>query len=176
MAKADVLPANRPPRPLPTRYGGGFTLIELLMTVSIAAVIMSLAIPSFADFIVRSRSDSQVSALINGLNLARSEAVLRATPVSITPMDGANWRSGWRVWIDQNNDDSFTAGTDTQLQLTPPLTGSASIPAPGLTFDPLGSTTITAISYCLNSDYSHLDRQIAVDALGRVRTTRSPCP
>ena len=153
----------------------GFTLVELLITVSIAAILLGIAIPSFIDFIARNRSDAQVSAVINSLNYARSEAVRRSAPVSITPLDGANWSSGWRVWADLNNDNVYADGTDAELHVTPPLTGAVSIVAGGLTFDALGTTAGATLAYC-REGYADLDRQIVIEPLGRVRSTRSPCP
>lgn len=51
-------PARRPRRP-----AAGFTLIELMMTVAIAAILASVAIPMYRDYVTRSRIIDATSRL-----------------------------------------------------------------------------------------------------------------
>jgi len=62
-----------PRRPL--RFG--FTIIELLISVALVAIVLTLAIPSFQDFIVVQRLKSVNQQLVTDLQFARSEAVSR---------------------------------------------------------------------------------------------------
>ncbi len=75
----------------------GFTLIELLVTMSIAAVLMAVAVPSFRTFIANQRSKSASTELISAFYMARSEAVKRNTTVSVVPASSSSWASGWSV-------------------------------------------------------------------------------
>ena len=59
----------------------GFTLVELLITITIAAIILAIAIPSFRDFIVLERLKSVNAQLITDIQYARSEALSKNTPV-----------------------------------------------------------------------------------------------
>jgi type IV fimbrial biogenesis protein FimT len=72
----------------------GFTLIELLMVVVIFAIGASIAAPNFASQIANYRVRSASEAMLNGLYLARAEAIRRNSPVSFTL--GAPG-SGWTV-------------------------------------------------------------------------------
>jgi type IV pilus assembly protein PilE len=45
------------------RHGPGFTLIELMVTVAIVAILASLALPSYAAYVQRSRVPPALSAL-----------------------------------------------------------------------------------------------------------------
>jgi len=45
------------------RRAGGFTLIELMMTVAIAAILASVAIPMYRDYVMRSRIIDATSRL-----------------------------------------------------------------------------------------------------------------
>jgi type IV fimbrial biogenesis protein FimT len=90
----------------------GVTLIELLVTISIAAILLAIAVPGFQDFFRRNRVDSAASDLMAALNLARSEAIRRGVPVSLCKsgngttcvQGGNNWEQGWIVFANPNND------------------------------------------------------------------------
>ncbi|MDH3671667.1 MAG: GspH/FimT family pseudopilin [Gammaproteobacteria bacterium] len=86
----------------------GFTLIELITTLVIAAILMTLAAPSFSNFVKNNRLTSQANELMADLAFARSEAVKAAVDVIICRSnDGATcggtaWTDGWITGIDQN--------------------------------------------------------------------------
>lgn len=88
------------------RRQSGVTLVELLIVIAIAAILVSLAGPSFSDFINRTRQNSVVSQLVGDLNRARSEAIKRNTPVllCVRKTDSAcgittNWQNGWLICV-----------------------------------------------------------------------------
>ena len=62
----------------------GFTLIELLIVIAIAAVLTTLAVPSFTSFIQKKTVESQIHNIAGIFKLARSEALTLATPVSVS--------------------------------------------------------------------------------------------
>ncbi|HET8943092.1 MAG TPA: GspH/FimT family pseudopilin [Rudaea sp.] len=76
----------------------GFTLIELMITIMIAAILVTLALPSFKEITLRNNVTSTTNRLIHDLNLARSEATSRGTLVAVVSKSGSNnWSSGWDV-------------------------------------------------------------------------------
>ena len=61
----------------------GFTLIELMVVVVIAAVLVTLAAPSFREMIARNRLEGVASEFFTDLQYARSEAVARNANVGL---------------------------------------------------------------------------------------------
>jgi type IV fimbrial biogenesis protein FimT len=64
-----------------------FTLIELLITFVILAVLIALGAPSFSDFLQNQQIRGAAEATLNGLQVARAEAVGRNTNVSFQFMN-----------------------------------------------------------------------------------------
>ena len=91
----------------------GFTLIEMLVVIAISAILVAMAIPSFQGTIRSSRISGAANSFIAAIDLARSEAIRRATSVTVcrsTNADtvnancsdvaangyaGNDWASGW---------------------------------------------------------------------------------
>ncbi len=67
----------------------GFTLIELMIVIAIAAILMTLAVPSFSLMINNSKVTSATNEFIGSLNLARSEALKRSNNVSVCKSNAA---------------------------------------------------------------------------------------
>jgi type IV fimbrial biogenesis protein FimT len=91
----------------------GFTLIEVLVVLTISAILVAIALPSFIGSIKRSEIASAGNSLIGAMDLARSEAIRRNTVVvvcrSLNPQAAAptcnnaagngypagDWAAGW---------------------------------------------------------------------------------
>lgn len=91
-----------PPLRSVARRPRGFTLIELIITMSIAAILLTIGIPTFRSVIQNARTAAMASDLTSALNLARAEAVKRGSPVQLCPSDdratcGGAWTDGWIV-------------------------------------------------------------------------------
>lgn len=79
-----------------TRRQQGVTLVELMITVVIGAVLLALGVPAFSEWIVNTQNRTAAESLLNGLQLARTEAVRRNTEVRFTLTDTAG-RVAWNV-------------------------------------------------------------------------------
>ena len=85
----------------------GFTLIELIVTISILAILMTVAIPSFRSLIINNRIATQANDFVSDVSYARAEAVRRNLRVTVCQSnDGATcaavaiWQNGWIVFTD----------------------------------------------------------------------------
>jgi type IV fimbrial biogenesis protein FimT len=73
----------------------GFTLIELLVGLAIFGILIVSALPSYTAWIQNTKIRNAAESVQNGLQLARSEAVMRNTNVQF--VFGTN--SGWSVSV-----------------------------------------------------------------------------
>ena len=127
----------------------GFTLIELLVTVSLIAILIGVAAPSFTAFQRNAELTSFANSMIATINSARGEAIKRGRYAMVVPVDTANWSSGWTVFVDVDRSQTYDATSSdilvssreappTYLTITP--NGSALASPPYILFDASGYT------------------------------------
>ncbi len=113
-------------------FGRGFTLIELMMTLAVAAILITVAIPGFSTIIRDNRLVAGTNQLVTALAVARSEAVKRGSSVSVCASNngssctGTNWNQGWVVFADSSTAGSVD-GTDTVLRVQGAINSDLSI-------------------------------------------------
>ncbi len=97
----------------------GFTIIELLLTVTIAGVLLGIALPSFQNQIKNNCLTNNVNALVTSLQLARSEATKRRQSVFVSASNAGDsdneWGLGWTVWQDADGDSNLDAGEEIRV-------------------------------------------------------------
>lgn len=154
----------------------GFTLIEAMVTVAIAIILATMALPSFTAFVANQRVKTAGTDIMIAMLKARNEALMRNGNVTVTA-NGGDWKNGWQT-TDKNHivldshdaaplsvaiRPSFT-GTGTSViyqssgRLHPSLTGTASFE--------ITSPKSASAYVCVTTDLS-----------GRPNTkTTAPCP
>ena len=174
----------------PSQLSRGFTLIELLITLAIGAILLTVATPSFVTFQRNAALTSTVNTLLSATNAARGEAMKRGSYASVVPTDSTNWSSGWIVFIDNNRNGAYDAGSDTVVfQTEPPpnyisltassgATASASPPyimfnAQGYARDKSGGFGANTMEFARNdvsgAELLKQTRRLKIAATGRVR-------
>ena len=186
-------------KPQPSR---GFTLIELMITLSIAAVLMVVAVPSFVLYKKNAELTSIANTLLAATNAARGEAMKRGMSAMVVPTNnGSDWTTCWVVFVDKNNSRTYSDTTDTLvLSQTALPTGisvignnNATGTTPYIMFDASGySKSKTGGFGALSISFARTDvgtadlysqtRRIIIASTGRVRmctpvsATDTNCP
>lgn len=164
----------------------GISLVELLFCLAIAAILLSLAAPSFSDLLARQRAQSAAHSLRGALDLARETAVMTGQGVSIAAID-EDWSKGWRVFHDRNND-------GTRQNDEPPLANHPSLEgveihtdrttrshihfrADGVSIQPSGAFHAGHLAICNKGPTAH---KVIINRSGRIRhesaETSTLCP
>jgi type IV fimbrial biogenesis protein FimT len=89
----------------------GFSLYELLMTLAIAALVLTIGLPSFGGLVADKRLRAEADALFHALHLARKTSIVRRREVTLCPSaDGAScegstdWSAGWILFVNADRD------------------------------------------------------------------------
>ncbi|KQQ42508.1 type-4 fimbrial pilin related signal peptide protein [Duganella sp. Leaf126] len=99
----------------------GFTLVELLTVLAVAGVLLATAAPSYQQLIERQQLRAAVADLVAAIDLARAQAIARGRIVMLAPLDpgGIDWRGGWIVFVDANDNRRPDADETTIFQRGP---------------------------------------------------------
>jgi len=108
----------------------GFTLIELLVAITIFAIGVAFAVPSFTSLIAGRRLTTAAANLRADISYARIEATRRGGSIGVCPADvrsgtasacagSTDWSNGWLVYVDTNSSGSLDGG-ETILRVRPP--------------------------------------------------------
>lgn len=107
----------------------GFTMIELLVTLSLASILLSVAVPSYSTFVQDNLLVVQSNNFASSIALAKSEAIRRSSQTTICPSTngtsctgGTVWSNGWLVFADANGNGVVDAG-DQVLHVNAALSG-----------------------------------------------------
>lgn len=104
-------------RPVTPNRQHGFSLYDLLTSLGVVGVLGVGAIGGLQPMLERQRLSTDVNLLVTHLAFARSEAIRRATPVTVCKSatgEGCNpesrWEEGWIVFVDADGDERLGAG------------------------------------------------------------------
>lgn len=166
---------------------GGFTLLELITTMAIAAIVLSVGVPSFRGVIMDNRLVSQANQIVTSIKIARSAAVRfqrNATVCASSNFDATtpscsasnDWSNGWIVWVDKDRD--ATTDANEVISVFGPIHSASTLNsgAASFTYDARGFATTGGgdLTLC-DSRTSETGRLIRVNAVGRTNVSRQGC-
>jgi type IV fimbrial biogenesis protein FimT len=158
----------------------GVTLVELMVALSVLAILLAIAAPSFRDAGLPSQLRAVANNVVAATQIARSEAIKRNATVTLcVSSDGAtcgtgNWQQGWIV---------IGGGAVLHSEPAAPV-GYRVTPAAGsnaLTFDSTGlGASPDSFTVCrLTPTAGSQERVVTITATGHVSvkmTTTGVCP
>jgi len=176
----------------------GFTLIELIVTLAVAAILVTAAVPALRTFVQNSRITTQTNDVLGDINFARSEAIRRGQNVEVctstngTSCNGAGvWTTGRLIWTDADNNGSLDATEALRYREAVSGSTNALIVAAGGATDPIifNRTGMVAVcspiaatdacfrfSVCDDRGASY-GRNVSINRIGQARVeTPSSCP
>lgn len=176
----------RTPPPNPAR---GFTLVELMVTIAIAAILLSIAIPSFQATMAKSQLASHTNEFLAAMATARNEAIKNNTHgLLCASTDGAScngtaWSNGWIVCVDTNRNGNCNAGEQVSNIRSAinglSIQGNASVAtgirfgSDGLLFGLPGTVRVCKATTALPANENA--RDIVINTVGRTRV-QAPNP
>jgi len=89
----------------------GLTVVELLIILASIAIVVMISVPGSTVVLEHYRLKAASSNLVDSLNLAKEEAMMRNSTVKVCPSSNGrfcrtdgNWSHGWLVYSDGNGD------------------------------------------------------------------------
>ncbi len=163
-------------------YSKGFTIIELMIAITILAVTMMFAAPSFTTMISNNRISAAANEFVGALQLAKAESSARIAPATLCKSNGdgsgcaagGSWKDGWIVFSDVNgnaavdNEDTIMLvheALDTRITFN--STGGI---ADSITYNPSGVTDIAGVEVVMMCDdrgYEKSAKGILITITGR---------
>jgi type IV fimbrial biogenesis protein FimT len=161
----------------------GFSLVELMVTLFVAAILLTMAVPSFQVMVEDNSLTSQINLFIGALSGARSEAVKRGQRVGLcksangsTCVTTGGYEQGWIVFVDNDNDGvRDTAPTNEELlrvngALRQGLTlRGASNFANGMSFVPSGGANNASRFVLCKDNQVQKSRALLISLVGQIR-------
>ena len=152
----------------------GFTLLELMITVALAAILLTAAVPNFNSMVQNNRISTEANQFITAMNLARSEAIKRRANIDVVATDASDsnneWGAGWSVVVNGG----ATLRTFPALQGGIALNSGTDVTT--FQYQPSGRANATDALLLCDNRTGETGRQITVSATGRIAVVNFTCP
>ena len=158
------------------RRARGLTLIELLVAVALLGLIAALGVPSLSGVLERQQAMLLADRFAAARATARALAMTERRGVMIVPR-GPDWRDGWQVCVDYD-DDEHCGSSDRTVQQSAPappralLQWSSGTAANDIRFAPVGYSrrkTGGFVAGTMRITVGNTIRLVTLSAQGRVR-------
>lgn len=151
----------------------GFTLVELMVTIAVAAILLTVGVPSLKSLYDAYRGSSEISRIQQALSFARNQAISYGAPVAVCPNNdgsscGTSWQSGLLIYATTT---ANTATVSKVLKVVEGFNSSDRVAGGNIVFRPDGLTSNTqqvSFIYCPNGDSSG-SRSVNVSSSGMIR-------
>ncbi len=161
----------------------GFTVVEVMVVLSITAIIVAFATPSFMNIVANNRVVAASNELVITLNLAKSEAVrsghktiLCKSPIANQCDDTAAWNEGLLLFQDSDNNGNIN-NDEKIIKVIPTSDDSLNFAYTGsspnfIRFNANGRTNTNG-HFCFNNSYKQANsRAVVITQSGRIRSEK----
>ncbi|WP_111498330.1 MULTISPECIES: GspH/FimT family protein [Marinobacter] len=162
-----------------TYFAQGFSLVELLLTLVLAAILLSFAIPSMSDLIDGAQRRSSIHDLLSFMSFARHYAIDSSRIVTVCPLDetnhcGNDWNGPLSLFVDPYNERGLSAATHILRTLPSPETGTLkarSLHSSYFQYQPSGLiySDLGNITWCPENRDRTQAAQLIISRGGRIR-------
>ncbi|MCL2913349.1 GspH/FimT family pseudopilin [Shewanella corallii] len=158
----------------------GFSLIELIVTLLVASILVTVAMPNLTKTYDFYRADSNISKIKSFLMTARTQAISYGVRITVCPLEGSScssdWSKGMSMFVDSGSSNVLD-GDDQVLQVIHAFDASDTLvySRNAVRFLPTGlaSGTNGTFKYCPSSTDSQESVGLVVNNDGRVRDSTS---
>jgi len=121
----------------------GFTIVEVMITLVVLGVLISFGAPMFAEFMENQKTRAAADAVLNGLQVARAEAVQRnlAVQFKLTAVPTSSWTVSESVSGNVLQSRSADEGSASVVVTAVDILAN---PVTTVTFSPIGGVTANA--------------------------------
>jgi type IV fimbrial biogenesis protein FimT len=156
----------------------GFTLIEMMVTISVLAILLAIAVPSFQEVTLSSKLTSLANDFVASAQLARSEAIKRNRPARLcASSDGStctgDWADGWVVLREDG------VVVQAQKKLPDGFMMSGNVTSISFSATGVGVTAAATLTVCrATPSEGSQERVVSISSTGRPsveRTTEGSC-
>ncbi len=169
-------------------YQHGFTIIEFMIVLTIAAIFVSVAVPSYYYLIQNNKVVSVTNKLAASFSSARMEAIKRGTRVSVCSAgntsytscgNSSQWSQGWIVFTDADNNNAIDSSNDlVKIAEAPPTGSTITSNLSIVSYDGTGFTTTNALTMSLRTTgcRGNNARTLSIATSGRLSIATATCP
>lgn len=152
-------------------YQKAFTLVELVVTILVATVVISIAVPSFTNLIESSKARTTRDLLVSSIHLAKEKAQTKRVDVYLCATDDSetcseSWGGDWLVYEDSDGSASLTSD-DLIISNVSSKTLAIVSSSEQISFTPTGHSSSNTFQVCDNTDNS-VSYQIELSRMGRI--------
>ena len=165
----------------------GFTLTEFIITLALAGIFITLAVPGYYSLIQNNKVVSMINNLSAGLSYARMESIKRGVRVSVCSAanssltscgTAAQWLQGWIVFLDADNN-NLVDSSNNLVKINAALPAGTIITASSSIISYDGSGFITTGPFTMNISATGCTgknaRILSVSTTGRMSIQKVNC-
>ena len=176
--------------PLNTAPCSGFTLIELMVTLTVAIILVGLAVPAFSRITAQNHLATTANDFVSAFAMARQSAIQLGSPVALCAGDDSgcfasvDWSKGWVAFVDRDKDGALDQNErelytgiarrhDVHVAGNRPMQMPVIFTPMGFALQPSGAFAAGTLRVCVTAPIEDNARNLVLSKVGRLRVERA---